>query len=93
VSGVGSLKSPGKRGGADFSARPRQKACQDRLTRKGGDALRSCRGRYLFYWKGGFVMIGVTRGCCSGLNEACDHSSWLMISVCHETIPFHGFWH
>jgi len=34
------LKSPGKRGGADFSARPRQRACQDPLTRKGGDALR-----------------------------------------------------
>jgi hypothetical protein len=47
VSGAGSLKSPGKfeepgqevRGGADFSARPRQRACQDPLTRKGRDAL------------------------------------------------------
>ena len=40
MSGAGSLKSPGKRGGADFSAMPRQRACQDPLTRKGGDALR-----------------------------------------------------
>jgi hypothetical protein len=39
VSGARSLKSPGKRGGADFSARPRQRACQDPLTHKGGDAL------------------------------------------------------
>jgi hypothetical protein len=39
VSGAGSLKSPGKRGGADFSARPRQRACQDPLTRQGGNAL------------------------------------------------------
>jgi hypothetical protein len=29
VSGAGSLKSPGKKGGADFSPRPRQRACQD----------------------------------------------------------------
>ena len=43
--------------------------------------------------RGGIVMIGVTRGCCSGLNELCDQSSWLMIRVCHETIPFHSFWH
>ena len=42
MSGAGSLKSPGKRGGADFSAKPRQRACQDPLTRKGGDALRIC---------------------------------------------------
>ena len=40
VSGAGSLKSPGKKGGADFSPRPRQRACQDPLTRQGGDALR-----------------------------------------------------
>jgi hypothetical protein len=39
VSGAGSLKSPGKRGGTDFSPRPRQRACQDPLTRQGGDAL------------------------------------------------------
>jgi hypothetical protein len=39
VSGAGSLKSPGKRGGADFTPRPRQRACQDPLTRQGGDAL------------------------------------------------------
>jgi hypothetical protein len=47
VSGTPSLKSPGKfeepgqEGGADFSPRPRQRACQDPLTRQGGDALRS----------------------------------------------------
>ena len=42
VSGAGSLKSPGKRGGADFPPRPRQRACQDPLTRRmGGDALTS----------------------------------------------------
>jgi hypothetical protein len=41
VSGAGSLKSPGKRGGADFSPRLRQRACQDPLTRQGGDALRA----------------------------------------------------
>jgi hypothetical protein len=44
VSGAGSLKSPGKRDGADFSARQRQRACQDPLTQQvempGGDALR-----------------------------------------------------
>jgi hypothetical protein len=40
VSGVGSLKSPGKRGGAIFSSRPRQRTCQYPLTRQGGDALR-----------------------------------------------------
>ena len=40
VSGAGSLKSPGKKGGADFSPRPHQRACQDPLTRQGGDALR-----------------------------------------------------
>jgi hypothetical protein len=39
VSEAGSLKSPGKRGGANFSPRPRQRACQDPLTRQGGDAL------------------------------------------------------
>ena len=39
VSGAGSLKSPGKRGGAYFSPRPCQRACQDPLTRQGGDAL------------------------------------------------------
>jgi hypothetical protein len=39
VSGAGSLKSPGKRGGADFSPKSRQRACQDPLTRQGGDAL------------------------------------------------------
>jgi hypothetical protein len=39
VSGAGSLKSPGKRGGVDFSPRLRQRACQDPLTRQGGDAL------------------------------------------------------
>jgi hypothetical protein len=42
VSGAGSLKSPGKRGGAGFSPRPCQRACQDPLTRQGGDALRGC---------------------------------------------------
>ena len=40
VSGAGSLKSPGKKGGADFSPRPRQRACQGPLTRQGGDALK-----------------------------------------------------
>jgi hypothetical protein len=39
VSGAGSLKSPGKRGGTYFSPRLRQRACQDPLTRQGGDAL------------------------------------------------------
>jgi hypothetical protein len=39
VSGAGSLKSPGKRGGADISPRPSQRACQDPLARQGGDAL------------------------------------------------------
>jgi hypothetical protein len=39
LSGAGSLKSPGKRGGANFSPRPRQRACQDPLTQQGGDAL------------------------------------------------------
>jgi hypothetical protein len=39
VSGAGSLKSPGKRGGAGFSPRPRQRACQDPLTRQGANAL------------------------------------------------------
>jgi hypothetical protein len=39
VSGAGSLKSPGKRGGTNFSPRPRQRACQDPLTLQGGDAL------------------------------------------------------
>jgi hypothetical protein len=39
VSGAGSLKSPGKRGGADFSPRPRQRACPNSLTGQGGDAL------------------------------------------------------
>jgi hypothetical protein len=34
-----SLKSTGKRGGADFSPRPRQRTCQDPLTQQGGDAL------------------------------------------------------
>jgi hypothetical protein len=37
---LASLKSLGKSGGSDFSARPRQRACQDPLTRKGDDALR-----------------------------------------------------
>jgi hypothetical protein len=44
VSGAGSLKSHGKKGGADFSSRPRQRACQDPLTWQGGDAL-TPRGR------------------------------------------------
>jgi hypothetical protein len=39
VSRAGSLKSPGKRGGVDFSPRPHQRACQVPLTRQGGDAL------------------------------------------------------
>ena len=45
VSGAGSLlalaslNSPGKRGGAYFSARSRQRAYQDPLMHKGGDAL------------------------------------------------------
>jgi len=41
VSGAGSLKSPGKRGGADFFSKAGQRACQDPLTRQGGDALRA----------------------------------------------------
>jgi hypothetical protein len=43
VSTAGSLTSPSKRGGADFSPRPRQRACQDHLTRQGGDALTSSK--------------------------------------------------
>jgi hypothetical protein len=43
VSGAGSLKSPGKRGGAGFSPRPRQRACQDPLTQQGGDSQRACQ--------------------------------------------------
>ena len=45
VSGAGSLKSPGKfeepgqEGWVKFSPKPRQRACQDPLTRQGGDAL------------------------------------------------------
>ena len=41
VSGAESLKSPGKKGRADFSPRPRQRVCQDPLTQQGGDALTS----------------------------------------------------
>jgi hypothetical protein len=41
VSAARSLKSPGKRGGVDFSPRLRQRACQDPLTWQGGDALRA----------------------------------------------------
>ena len=45
MNGAGSLKrpgmfeEPGQEGWADFSARPHQRACQDPLTCKGGDAL------------------------------------------------------
>ena len=39
MSGAESLNSPGKRDGADCSVRSCQRACQDPLTRKGGDAL------------------------------------------------------
>jgi hypothetical protein len=45
VSGAGSLKSPDKfeepwqEWRDNFSPRPRQRACQDPLTRQGGDAL------------------------------------------------------
>ena len=45
VSGAGSLtiKAAGlERGGAIFSPRPRQRACQVPSTREGGDALRAC---------------------------------------------------
>jgi hypothetical protein len=47
VSGAGSLKSPdkfeepGQEGWSKFSPRPHQRACQDPLTRQGGDALRA----------------------------------------------------
>jgi hypothetical protein len=47
VSGARSLKSPGKRGGADFSPRLRQRAFQDFLTRQGGDALKAGVSIYL----------------------------------------------
>jgi hypothetical protein len=49
VSGAGSLKIPGKRGGADFSPRPRQRACQDPLTRQGGDALTDTKNTHVMY--------------------------------------------
>ena len=32
-----------EKGGACFSPRPRQRACQDPLTRQGGDALRASK--------------------------------------------------
>jgi hypothetical protein len=35
------FEEPGQEGGAKFSPKPRQRACQDPLTRQGGGALMS----------------------------------------------------